>query len=173
MVHFGEVPQVSPCFYLEDFLLSRSRETIKLSYTKQRLCTCGKYDCLEAYASGNGLIALIRHYFPNLKKPFSTKTLFQLTKVKNKNQILAIRAVEDWHFYIACGICSLIHETDPEKVVLSGGLSEQIDIKYLTNETIKLSPPAMKKPLINGLIVKSNLKNNAGLLGAGLLASQL
>lgn len=146
---------------------------IKLSYTKQRLCTCGKYDCLEAYASGNGLIALIRHYFPNLKKPFSTKTLFQLTKVKNKKQILAIRAVEDWHFYIACGICSLIHETDPEKVVLSGGLSEQIDIKYLTNETIKLSLPAMKKPLINGLIVKSNLKNNAGLLGAGLLASQL
>ena len=107
------------------------------------------------------VLGRIQDYFPNLKKPFSTKTLFQLTKVKNKKQILAIRAVEDWHFYIACGICSLIHETDPEKVVLSGGLSEQIDIKYLTNETIKLSLPAMKKPLINGLIGKSNLKNNA------------
>lgn len=146
---------------------------IKLSYTKQRLCTCGKYDCLEAYASGNGLIALIKHYLPTFKKPFSTKKLFELAKKKNKNQILAIRAIEDWHFFIACGICSLIQQTDPKKVVLSGGLREQIDLKYLTNETIKLALPAMKNPLKNGLIVKSNLKNNAGLLGASLLAYEL
>lgn len=149
---------------------------IKLSYTKQRLCTCSRYDCFEAYASGNGLIALIKHYFPNKKNNFSTKKLFKIAKVdprvrgdKNKDSILAIRAIEDWHFYIALGICNLVQVFDPKKIILSGGLSKEIDINYLTNETRKLILPALTKKLH---IEKSVLKNDAGLLGAALLASQ-
>src|SRR3989338_5810321 len=53
---------------------------IKLSYTKQRWCTCSRYDCFEAYASGNGLLALIRHYFPDGYKNISTRKLFKLAK---------------------------------------------------------------------------------------------
>lgn len=142
---------------------------IKLSYTKQRLCTCGGYDCLEAYASGNGLLALIGHYFPNKHKNFTTKKLFKLARSKNKDRILAIRAIEDWHFYIALGICNLFQVIDPKKVVLSGGLSQEIDVSYLTKETRKLLLPALAKSIH---IEKSVLGNDAGLLGAALLASQ-
>ena len=142
---------------------------IKLSYTKQRLCTCSRYDCFEAYASGNGLLALIKHYFPNKKNNFSTKKLFQIAKSKNKDQILAIRLVEDWHFYIALGICNLVQVFDPKKIILSGGLSKEININYLTHETRKLILPALIKKIH---IEKSVLKNDAGLLGAALLASQ-
>lgn len=142
---------------------------IKLSYTKQRLCTCGKYDCLEAYASGNGLYALIKHYFPDKYKRITTKDLFKLAKSKNKNSIFAVRAVEDWHFYIAEGICNLFHVFDPEKIILSGGLSEQVDLKYLKKQTAQLVLPALEKSVY---IEKSVLGNNAGLLGAALLAGQ-
>ncbi len=142
---------------------------IKLSYTKQRLCTCSRYDCFEAYASGNGLLALIKHYFPEKYKSISTRQLFKLSKTKNKNSLLAIRAIEDWHFYIALGICNLFHVFDPEKIVLSGGLGEEINIKYLTKETSKLLLPALSSSIH---IEKSILGNNAGLLGAALLASQ-
>ena len=142
---------------------------IKLSYTKQRLCTCSRYDCLEAYASGNGLLALIKHYFPNKNKSISTRKLFSLAKSKNKDSILAIRAIEDWHFYIALGICNLFHVFDPEKIVLSGGLSEEVDIKYLLQQTKKLFLPALANSVH---IEKSVLGNDAGLLGAALLASQ-
>lgn len=142
---------------------------IKLSYTKQRLCTCGGYDCLEAYASGNGLYALIKHYFPDKYKRITTKDLFTLAKSKNKNNIFAIRAVEDWHFYIAEGICNLFQVFDPEKIILSGGLSEQVDLKYLKKQTAQLVLPALEKSIY---IEKSVLGNNAGLLGAALLAGQ-
>ena len=144
---------------------------IKLSYTKQRLCTCTRYDCLEAYASGNGLLALIKHYFPNKYKKMTTRHLFKLAKRKGgvTQSLLAIRAIEDWHFYIALGICNLFQVIDPKKIVLSGGLSEEVDIKYLTGETKKLLLPALGKSVH---IEKSVLGNDAGLLGAALLASQ-
>ena len=147
---------------------------IKLSYTKQRLCTCGRYDCLEAYASGNGLLALIKHYFPEKYKKIATRDLFKLARSKNRrdgvtSSLLAVRAIEDWHYYIAEGICNLFQVFDPEKIILSGGLSEQVDIRYLTKQTTNLVLPALEK-LIQ--IEKSVLGNNAGLLGAALLASQ-
>jgi len=147
---------------------------IKLSYTKQRLCTCGRYDCLEAYASGNGLLALIKHYFPDKYKKITIRDLFRLAKLTNSRDrgilsLLAIRAVEDWHFYIAEGICNLFQVFDPEKIILSGGLSEQVDLKYLKKQVAKQVLPALENKVD---IEKSVLNNDAGLLGAALLASQ-
>ena len=148
---------------------------IKLSYTKQRLCTCGRYDCLEAYASGNGLLALIKHYFPDRYKKITTRDLFKLAGLKNRprdevtSSLLAVRAVEDWHFYIAEGICNLFQVFDPEKIILSGGLSEQVDLKYLNKQVSKQVLPALETSIH---IEKSVLNNDAGLLGAALLAGQ-
>ncbi len=142
---------------------------IKLSHNKERHCTCSRYDCFEAYASGNGILALIKHYFPEKYKKMTTRDLFKLAKSKNKDNLLAKRAIEDWHFYVALGICNLFHVFDPEKIVLSGGLSSEVDVKYLTNETKKLSLPALSKAIH---IEKSVLNNDAGFLGAALLASQ-
>ena len=142
---------------------------IKLGYTKQRWCTCSRYDCFEAYASGNGLLALIRHYFPDRYKKISTRKLFKLAKSKNKNHILAVRAVEDWHYFIALGICNLIQVVDPEKVILSGGLSQEVDIGLLRKQLGSLLLPALSS---NAIIQKSVLGNDAGLIGAALLASQ-
>ena len=142
---------------------------IKLSYSKHRHCTCSRYDCFEAYASGNGILALIKHYFPNKYKKITTRDLFNLARSKNKDSIFAIRVIEDWHFYIAVGICNLFQVFDPEKIVLSGGLSEQIDLNYLKKQTAKQVLPALEKKVH---IEKSVLGNDAGLLGAALLASQ-
>lgn len=142
---------------------------IKLGYTKIRYCTCGRFDCFEAYASGNGLIALIKNYFGKNSKHISTKKLFQIARSNRREKILAIRAIEDWHFYIALGICNLFQVVDPEKIVLSGGLSKEVDIPYLMNQTKKLLLPALGKKI---KIEKSVLGNNAGLLGAALLVSQ-
>ena len=142
---------------------------IKLGFNKQRHCTCGGYDCLEAYASGNGLLSLIKHYFPEKYKTISTKKLFKIARSKNKDKLLAMRIVEDWHKYIALGVCNLFQVIDPEKIVLSGGLSKEVDIKYLSNEVRKFLLPALSKSIC---IEKSTLGNDAGLIGAALLASQ-
>lgn len=142
---------------------------IKLSYTKQRWCTCSRYDCLEAYASGNGLLALIKHYFPGKHKKNSTRKLFSLARSKGKDHILAVRAVEDWHYFIAIGICNLVQVIDPERVILSGGLSQEIDVSLLKKYLATLLLPALSK---NTIVQKSVLGNDAGLIGAALLASQ-
>lgn len=149
---------------------------IQLSYFKERYCTCGKYDCFEAYASGNGLLALIKNYFSTSAPNISTRELFRLSKSKLKNEknkkLLAIRAVEDWHFYVALGLANLIHVFDPKHVVLSGGLSEEINLNILNDFINNLLLPALRKEIKGGLIQKSILSNDAGLLGASLLANQ-
>ena len=147
---------------------------IKLSNEKKRLCTCSRYDCFEAYASGNGLLALIKHYFPQNYKTMNKKDLFRLAKLKNRrgkvtSPLLAVRAVEDWHFYIAEGICNLFQVFDPETIVLSGGLAEEVNLKYLQKQVAKQVLPALESKIH---IEKSVLNNDAGLLGAALLASQ-
>lgn len=148
---------------------------LPLSYTKQRYCNCGKYDCFEAYASGHGLNALIKHYFSEkVAKEMTTYKLFRLAKSKKSKElsILSKRILEDWHFYIALGLSTLIHTIDPQKIILSGGLSSEVNIKYLSTELEKLVIPALKDKVRNKLVEISILKNDAGLLGAALLASQ-
>lgn len=146
----------------------------KLSFSKHRLCTCGKYDCFEAYASGKGLVSLAKHYFPDNNKLHSTRAIFKLVKnKKNKKRILALRAIEDWHYYVAEGLSNLVQSFDPEKIVLSGGLASQINLNLLQCKASKLLLPCLEKLPKKGLIIKSRFGNDAGLLGAALLAKDL
>ena len=73
---------------------------------------------------------------------------------------LAKAVLDEYTDYLAAGINGLVYIFDPEKVIISGGISG-------AGDTL-LSP--LKEKLISDVpIVIAEHKNNAGLIGASLL----
>ena len=129
-----------------------------MSRKKERSCTCGFYDCYEAYASGNGL----RRTGIDISKNQNITTYDIIDGVqkndKNSKEILDI-----WQNDIALGIVGLVNIFDPEVVVLSGSMEQFVDtekIENFVNKNIVTTPTKIKH---------AQLKNYSGMIGAVLL----
>lgn len=131
----------------------------KLRTDNHRKCTCGSFDCFEAYASGTGLrlTAVEMSNNPNI----STYDVIagkqngceQMTSIFNK-----------WQDDILAGIIGLANLFDPDVIVLSGSMAEFVDIEYLEKEANK---QIVTQPF---KVVKASAGNYSGMIGAALLA---
>ena len=95
---------------------------------KKRACTCGFYDCYEAYASGNGLKNTAREIYNE-----STITTYDVINDVKKNDERAILALNEWQHDISLGIIGLVNIFDPNCVILSGSMAQFIDYKKINN----------------------------------------
>ena len=147
--------------------------SMKIFADKRRKCTCHRYDCWESYGSGTGLQTTARSMaksdekfktsFLNNKNPDEITTYNIIEGVKNDDAFCK-KAFELWQEHIYTGLVSLVDIFDPECVVISGGMGEFIDISTLeTKVNAELVVPPMKLRL-------AKMKNNAGMIGAALLA---
>lgn len=130
-------------------------------------CKCGQRGCLEQYASVTALIkATEEAAFKNpesklaelCKDRVSGKTLFDAL---NKDCPIAEEVLDDYLTYLAVGITSIIRIFQPDAVVLGGAI---------TNEGDGLLKPLRKKVVLPADIVISELKNDAGIIGAAAMA---
>jgi glucokinase len=149
---------------------------ICISMNKDRLCTCGKWDCWEAYASGTGLAETARLALRAAPNAESSQILSlsdkQVEEVTTHDLIAALRAgdfiakevMDLWHYHIATGLGSLLNVLDPEIVVVGGGMAEFVDFERLLFLTKERS---MYK---NIRLMPAQLGNQAGIMGAALLA---
>lgn len=129
-----------------------------MSRKKERDCTCGNYDCFEAYASGRGL----RLTGIEITKKDNITTYDIINGVENKDKD-AILALEIWQNDITLGIIGLANIFDPDCVVLSGSMAQFVNIKNIekeVNEKIVTTPTK---------IYKAKAGNYAGMIGAVLL----
>ena len=133
-----------------------------MSRKNERHCTCGSYDCFEAYASGNGLkkTAEIVTDNPDI-------TTYDVIELAGNNDEKSIEALKIWQNDIMLGIVGLANIFDPDCVVLSGSME-----KFVNTEEIE------KK--VNSLIVTTPVRvlhakagNYSGMIGAVLLANEL
>lgn len=131
----------------------------KLYADKRRKCTCGAWDCFEAYASGTGLKI----------------TAEEMLKDKNVTTYDVIAGVKDgcntmkevfnrWQDDILAGCIGLANIFDPDCIVFSGSMAEFIDTDYLESETNSQLVTSPTK------IYKATTGNYAGMIGAALLA---
>lgn len=152
----------------------------KLSTEKQRRCTCGAYDCFEAYASGTGLQTTAREKtrLPNITTYDvieEVKTVLKLTKIHEGTKSVTERlqlAVEDcyidaflkWQNDIIDGCIGLADIFDPSVIVLSGSMAQFVDISYVENAVNReiVTMPVKVKLASTG--------NYSGMIGAALLA---
>ena len=128
---------------------------------RHRHCTCGFYDCYEAYASGNGLRKTAIEVFNDEK--ITTYDVIDLAKQNDKR---AIKALKIWQDDIALGIVGLVNIFDPDCVVLSGSMEKFVDteiIKEFVNKNIVTTPTK---------IFHAEAGNWAGMIGAVLLGNE-
>ncbi|MDR0751531.1 MAG: ROK family protein [Christensenellaceae bacterium] len=140
-------------------------------------CTCGRKGCWEAYASATALIRettkAIKKYPDSLMSQIakdegkvSGRTAFRAAE---KCDAQAINVVDQYIEDVACGITNLVNIFRPDAVIIGGGISNEGD--FFINEIIKHvnrdSYGSTRNPATK--IVRAELKNDAGILGAAAL----
>ncbi len=148
---------------------------IAISMRKERLCTCGKWDCWETFASGTGLAATARKELmaaPNAESSLIMQNTKDIDDVTTHDVIAALKAgdyiaqevMDKWHYHIATGLGSLLNVLDPDVTVVGGGMAPFVDFPKLLALTKERS---MYKAI---QIIPAELGNQAGIMGAALLA---
>lgn len=129
----------------------------KMRTDKHRKCTCGSYDCFEAYASGNGL----RHTAVEISGDADITTY---DVIENKSRPIMKKILETWQNDILQGIIGLQNIFDVDCIVLSGSMAEFVDVEYLEREANKEIVTTSFK------VRKATAGNYSGMIGAALLA---
>ena len=129
----------------------------KMRTDKHRKCTCGSWDCFEAYASGTGLKL-------TAEEISGDKEITTYDVIENLDRPIMKKIFNVWQNDILEGIIGLANLFDPDCVVLSGSMAEFVDIEYLEKEA---NSQIVTQPF---KVVKASAGNYSGMIGAGLLA---
>lgn len=130
----------------------------KMRTDKHRKCTCGSFDCFEAYASGTGLKKTAEEISENPE-------ITTYDVIQGKDSCPVMKKIFDiWQNDILEGIIGLANIFDPDVIVLSGSMAEFVDIDYLEKEANKEIVTTPFK------VVKASAGNYSGMIGAALLA---
>lgn len=131
----------------------------KMYPDKRRKCTCGSWDCFEAYASGTALKVDAEEMLNN---PDVT-TYDIMDGVKNGDKKM-IEIFDRWINDITIGVNGLVNLFDPDCIVLSGSMAQFVDAKKMeqtVNSDIVTSPTSIRI---------ATAGNYSGMIGAALLA---
>ncbi len=143
-----------------------------------RECTCGRKGCLEAYVSATALIKRTRYVMARHRNSLLWKACGQNMEAADgttafmaarQDDPYAKKIIEEYLYYLADGISSLVSIFRPEKILLSGGICNEGDgfleevnriVRQLCFGQGYLEAPATEI---------ARLKNRAGLIGAASL----
>src|SRR5215204_4737525 len=138
-------------------------------------CGCGSHGCLEQYSSATAIVRIARELSRNdagsklhSLSDFSSADVYEAGL---KGDASALETFRQAGRYLGIALTDLINVLNPEIVVIGGGAAGAWDlfIKAVQNE-IRLR--AFKQPAAAAKIVRAELGNNAGILGAAWVAHQ-
>ena len=136
-------------------------------------CNCGKKGCLETVASATGIVRETEKY---LAATEDASTLRDLEKIEAKDVFDAAKAgdavgmkmVDQLGRYIGLAAANLAVTTDPEKIIIGGGVSKAGSILI---ETIQKHYQAYTFSAVRETeFVLAELGNDAGIVGSAYLA---
>lgn len=140
-------------------------------------CTCGRKGCWEAYASATALIRQtqrameenpdsVMHQLAAKEGKVSGMTAFDAMRM---GDIAGIKVVDQYIKYVACGLINLVNALQPEVICVGGGICNEGDTllkplrRYVQAERYSIYSKIQTK------IVKAQLGNDAGVIGAAIL----
>ena len=93
------------------------------------MCTCGKYGCVEQYCSATGIVRLAKKRLakddsPSILRNYQALTCKDVFDAGNEKDPLALEVLEQVYAYMGQFLASVCCVTDPEMVVLGGGVSK-------------------------------------------------
>ena len=92
-------------------------------------CTCGKYGCVEMYCSATGVVRLAKRRMAQDQRHSVLREIDNLTckdvfDAGNRGDALALEVLEQVYTYMGQFLAAVCCVTDPEVVVLGGGVSK-------------------------------------------------
>lgn len=144
----------------------------------EQICHCGKKGCLETEVSGSALFRKLSERIragassclsARVKQGGKPLTLDEMLDAVAREDVLAIETVEQVGQQLGKALAGLINVFNPELVILGGQLSAAGD--YLL-QPVRTAVKRYSLNLVNrdSQIQLSRLKNDAGVVGACLLA---
>lgn len=146
---------------------------IKVAMDNRRLCTCGLFDCWEAFGSGKGFLATSKEILTQVNKEQSelaqladTVTVELVIENAQSGDIVAQRIVQTWHEHVVSGMVSLAHTLDPDCFLVSGGMSKFVNYDLLRELFVDRTLPRIAEKVE---ILPAQLGTDAGIIGAARL----
>ena len=130
---------------------------VRFGFGHDRKCTCGLWDCLETYVSGNALTTDAKIYMAH------DATSYDVIRGLKENNQKARAAFDHWQECLENALVMVSNLFDPEVVVLSGSMAQFVEYEKLqkqVNDDILTQPIELKL---------AKFENNAGMLGVALL----
>ena len=141
-------------------------------------CNCGRRGCWEAYASATGLIRMTREAMEAHPESLLHTVAAQSGCVEGRTAFdaavqgdeTALALCRDYVSYLAAGVTNLINILQPEAVAIGGGVAAAPDGLLLTplREIVERECYPRHTGQIPR-IVRAELGNDAGIIGAALL----
>ena len=136
-------------------------------------CICGNRGCLETYFSALAIeseAATVIHR--GLRTQIQKATCHAVFEAARNGDTIALRIVKRATQYLGGAIAGMLFVLDPEKVILSGQISEAGDLllDMIRNDVRQRTTRYLRREVP---IVKSELADPSGTLGAAALALML
>ncbi|MDE6384982.1 MAG: ROK family protein [Eubacterium sp.] len=142
-------------------------------------CTCGRRGCWEAYASATALIRQtkeamekypdsVMHELAKAEGKVSGRTAFDAMR---KGDIAGIEVVDNYIKYVACGLINIVNALQPEIICVGGGICNEGDTLMTPLKRFVQAERYSIHSKIQTKIMKAELGNDAGVIGAALLGS--
>ncbi len=137
-------------------------------------CGCGNHGCMEAYASGTGIVQrTIRAIKKGRKTVISELVEGELEKITSlvvyqaalKQDELSNYIIKETGQYLGIGIISIVNILNPQLVIIGGRVAQMgnLILKYVEEEVAKR---AYLEPCKQISIVLAQLGDDAGIIGA-------
>ena len=138
-----------------------------------RLCSCGQYGHLEAYASATALVkraqeALQEGEHSSLHKHLNqgTLTAHAIDQASEAGDPLAVRLMHETARYLGVGATCLMHTIDPDIIVFGGGMIGA-GVPFLEKIRTVIRQVAFPLPARETRVEFAQLGGDAGFIGAG------
>jgi glucokinase len=158
---------------------------MKIETSNPRRCGCGRWGCLEAYASATAVVGRTLEALEQYSGPTALRQVEQervradegltakdVFTAAEQGDALAERIVEETAFYLAIGAMNMMHTIDPDMVAFAGGMIAAGE-PFLQRIRWHVKRLAFPVPAAKTQIRYAQLGTDAGFIGAAACARKL
>jgi glucokinase len=155
---------------------------MKIDLGKTRQCPCGRWGCLEAFASATAIVkraheavagtsvsSILQELLETADEELPAKVVFQAA---DRGDAVAKKVVDDTAYYLAVGAMNLMHIIDPDMIVYAGGMTAAGE-PFLNRIKHYIKELAFPVPAAKTVVRYAQLGSDAGFIGAAACARQL
>lgn len=138
-------------------------------------CGCGSKGCVEQYSSSIAIKRITAELLPrfpaSVLSGMSDITPFKVYEAGKSGDELAIEIFRIFGTYLGIALGGLVNVLNPETIVIGGGVAAGWDL-FVDHVRDEIFRRAFKHPAERVRLVRSELGDDAGIIGAAFLGSE-